>query len=87
MTERERLIEIIEQAQRDANDTIGRMNGGFAAWYADKLMEAGVVIVHGWIPVAESLPEYGERVLTYDRYGHIRDRVLRKAGGNGHVYA
>ena len=87
MNDRERLIETIEQAKRYANDTIGSMNGGFAAWYADKLMESGVVIVHGWIPVADRLPEYGERVLTYDRYGHIRDRVLRKAGGSGHVYA
>lgn len=81
MTERDRLIEIIEKARAEAVSTIGSMNNGFAVWYADKLMESGVVIVHGWIPVTESLPEYGERVLTYDRYGHIRDRVLRKAGG------
>ena len=43
MMDRERLIEIIEQAQREAKDTAGSMNGGFAAWYADKLIEAGVV--------------------------------------------
>ena len=33
-----------------------------------------------WIPVTERLPEHGERVLTYDRYGHIRDRVLKQLG-------
>lgn len=78
---REKLIAIIEQAQRDAKDTIGSMNNGFAAWYADKLLAAGVAPVQGWIPVTERLPEYGERILTYDRYGHIRDRVMRKTGG------
>jgi protein involved in temperature-dependent protein secretion len=35
---REKLIAIIEQAQRDAKDTIGSMNNGFAAWCADKLL-------------------------------------------------
>lgn len=48
MSDRERLVEIIERAQRDANDTIGSMNGGFAAWYADKLLAAGVApVMHG----------------------------------------
>ncbi len=45
MTERERLIAIIEKAQAEAADTIGSMNGGMAAWYADKLLEAGVAPV------------------------------------------
>lgn len=44
MNERERLIAIIEQAQREAKNTAGSMNGGPAAWYADKLIEAGVVL-------------------------------------------
>lgn len=50
---REKLITIIEQAQREAKDTIGSMNNGFAAWYADKLLEADVVpVVHGeWINI------------------------------------
>lgn len=81
MSDRERLIEIIEQARAEAVSTIGSMNNGFATWYADKLLAAGVAPVQGWIPVTERLPEYGERILTYDRYGHIRDRVLRKTGG------
>ena len=77
---REKLIAIIEEARREAVGTLGSMNNGFAAWYADKLLAAGVAPVQGWIPVTERLPEYGERILTYDRYGHIRDRVLRKTG-------
>lgn len=79
---REKLIAIIEEARREAVGTVGSMNNGFAAWYADKLLAAGVAPVQGWIPVADRLPEYGERVLTYDRYGHIRDRALRKTGGS-----
>ena len=43
MTKRDRLIAIIEEAQREANDTIGNMNGISAAWYADRLIEAGVI--------------------------------------------
>ena len=48
MSDRERLIEIIEKARAEAVSTIGSMNNGFAAWYADKLMEDGVVpVMHG----------------------------------------
>lgn len=47
MTDRERLIEIIEQARAEAVSTIGSMNNGFAVWYADKLIEAEVApVVH-----------------------------------------
>lgn len=45
MSERERLIAILEKARMEAGDTMGSMNGGMAAWYADKLLEAGVVLV------------------------------------------
>lgn len=45
MTERNRVIEIIEKARLEAVGTIGSMNDGFAAWYADKLIESGVVSV------------------------------------------
>jgi hypothetical protein len=38
VTDRERLIEIIEQARAEAVSTIGSMNNGFAAWHADKLL-------------------------------------------------
>lgn len=41
---REKLIEIIEQARREAVGTVGSMNNGFAAWYAHKLLAAGVII-------------------------------------------
>lgn len=54
---RETLIAIIEEARREAVGTVGSMNGGFAAWYADKLLAAGVAPVQGWIPVTERVPE------------------------------
>lgn len=42
---RERLIELLEEAQEKAKGTVGSMNGGFGAWYADYLIENGVVIL------------------------------------------
>lgn len=63
---RERLIAIIEKAQEEAADTIGSMNGGFAAWYADKLIEAGVLFdERRWIPVTERMPDRDAVVLAY----------------------
>lgn len=41
---RERLIELLEQARDEAKRTIGSMNNGFGAWYADYLLKNGVVI-------------------------------------------
>lgn len=63
MNERERLIDIIEKARAEAAGTIGSMNHGFAAWYADKLIEAGVTL-NQWIPVTERLPEEDVNVLV-----------------------
>lgn len=45
MSDRERLIEIVEQARAEAVSTIGSMNNGFATWYADKLLANGVIIL------------------------------------------
>lgn len=42
---REKLIAIIEEARREAVGTVGSMNNGFAVWYADKLLAAGVAPV------------------------------------------
>lgn len=39
----------------------------------------------GWISVKDRLPELDEKVLTYDKWGHMRDRVYR-AYGNGKPY-
>lgn len=41
--------------------------------------------VPDWIPVKERLPEIGVRVLTLDKWGHIRDRVY-KSYTNGKPY-
>lgn len=66
MNERQRLIEIIEKARTEAVSTIGSMNNGFAAWYADKLIEAGVTF-NQWIPVHERLPEPKVKVAIFTR--------------------
>lgn len=42
---RERSIELLEDAKRKARGTIGSMNGGFGAWYADYLLANGVVVL------------------------------------------
>ena len=72
MSDRERLIEIIEQVRAEAVSTIGSMNNGFAVWYADKLLAAGVTPVQGWIPVTERLPEICENVIVYVVYHSSR---------------
>lgn len=52
----------------------------------DDLFEAAEALeAMRWVPVAERLPEVGVRVLVLDKWGHVRDRVLRELG-NGGVY-
>ena len=41
--QRDRLIELLEQAKEKANGTLGSMNNGFGAWYAD------YILADGWI--------------------------------------
>lgn len=62
---REKLIAIIEEARREAVGTVGSMNNGFAVWYADKLLAAGVATVQGWIPVTERKPEHDDIVIAF----------------------
>lgn len=45
MNKRERLIELLEETQEKAKGTIGSMNKGFGAWYADYLLEHDVIPV------------------------------------------
>lgn len=40
---REKLIELLEEAKIKAHETIGSLNGGWGAWYADYLLENSVV--------------------------------------------
>lgn len=52
----------------------------------DDLFEAAEALeARQWVPVMERLPEVGVRVLVLDKWGHVRDRVLRELG-NGGVY-
>mgnify|MGYP003312450136 CR=1 FL=1 len=44
MAERERLIELLEQAKIKALITIGSLNNGWGAWYADHLLKNGVIV-------------------------------------------
>lgn len=44
MNSRDRLIELLEEAKIKAQDTIGSMNNGFGAWYADYLIEHGAIV-------------------------------------------
>lgn len=69
---REKLIAIIEEARREAVGTVGSMNNGFAAWYADKLLAAGVAPAQGWIPVTERVPDVPGHVLVWDNTAKLR---------------
>ena len=44
MTERERLIELLEKAKEKAMYTVGSLNNGFGAWFADYLLANGVIV-------------------------------------------
>ena len=44
MTEIERLIGLLEQAKEKATGTIGSLNNGFGAWYAEYLLANGVIV-------------------------------------------
>lgn len=40
-----------------------------------------------WVKVTpDTLPPLGERVLTLDKWGHIKDRVLRHIRGAGEFF-
>ena len=41
---RDRLVELLEEAKLKAHGTLGSMNNGFGAWYADHLIANGVVV-------------------------------------------
>lgn len=41
---RDRLIELLEEAKTKAQITIGSLNNGWGAWYADYLLENGVIV-------------------------------------------
>lgn len=38
---RDRLIDLLEQAKTEALGTMGSLNNGFGAWYADRILEDG----------------------------------------------
>ena len=72
MTDREKLIELLEKAHDLAVVTCGSMNKGFGAWYADHLIANGVTFATDnnvgdkWISVKDRLPEKTGLVLGYD---------------------
>lgn len=51
---------------------------------ARKLIEDAPT-VGGWISVKDRLPEIGEKVLVYSKFGHVSDMTLQRHGGqNGY---
>lgn len=54
-------------------------------WERDTAVEQAAGDKLRWIPVTDRLPEIGVRVLTLDKRGHIRDRILRSYT-NGEPY-
>lgn len=54
-------------------------------WERDTAVEQTAGDKLRWIPVTDRLPEIGVRVLTLDKRGHIRDRILRSYT-NGEPY-
>lgn len=71
MTDKEKLVELLESARY--------WGSGTPEETADRLIANGVT-VQAWVGVEDRLPEIGERVLTYDRHGNIRNRALKRIG-------
>lgn len=44
MSEREMLIGLLEKAKEKAMYTVGSLNNGFGAWFADYLLANGVIV-------------------------------------------
>ena len=56
---RDRLIELLEQAKTEALSTIGSLNNGFGAWYADYILK------DGWIRHPVKLNQILYKPYTY----------------------
>ena len=60
-------------------------NGDFIIGEAEDRFKKDYEEDHGWISVKDRLPEVGQKVLTYSKYGHVSDRTLERHGGqNGY---
>ena len=66
MDVREKLVELIMDAKRTDPET-----GSFAEYLADHLIANGVT-VQEWISVDERLPEHGDVVLCFMKFGGQR---------------
>ena len=44
MTDREKLVELLEERRMQASEVLGSMHKGFGAWYADHLIANGVTM-------------------------------------------
>ena len=74
MNSRDRLIELLEQAKIKAQDTIGSMNNGFGAWYADYLLEHGVIV----LPCKVGDTVYKCHTVNFKPTGEIAKRTIKK---------
>lgn len=70
---REKLIELLEEAKIKALGTIGSLNKGWGAWYADYLLKNGVVVLPCKVGDAIYMPwEWkGTRAVAHLTVTHI----------------
>ena len=66
MNSRDRLIELLEEAKIKAQDTIGSMNEGFGAWYADYLHEHGIILPPCKVGDKLYLPGVGDGIRSVE---------------------
>ena len=84
MSDRDRLIELLEQAKEKAKGTLGSMNNGFGAWYADYLLANGVTVPP--MPIGSTVYEIrarGRRTIMWSSrkcdYSIINDGYFENA--------
>lgn len=70
MTDRDRLIELLEQAKEKAKGTLGSMNNGFGAWYAD------YILADGWIRPPCKVGDKVYRIFNGEIYEHKVSNII-----------
>lgn len=80
---REKLIQLMEDAKVKALTTIGSLNKGWGAWYADYLLENGVVVLPCKIgtTVYKVVPKCNGNRCPFNGYPEMYERCRKNLCG------
>lgn len=81
---RERLIELLEEAKAQALNTVGSLNEGWGAWYADYLLKNGVVLFP--CKIGDTIFILSQYISRGDEYHLIECKVEQITYTEGRAY-